>query len=353
MKMKYIIYLLLIIGIGGLVAYRITSNQQSKQAIKSSAQSKNIPTIEGMVLLPTQFEEDLSLSGTLEANEQIAIRSEVPGLVERINFKEGSKVTKGQLLVKINDIELRARLSKATTAQKLAQENERQAALLLDKQAISQEEYDLASADYFSAKAETELIEAQLQKTSIYAPFAGTIGLRNISVGEYLTSNDVIANLVNTDQLKLTFSIPEKYASRVKIEDVFDFTSSNTQKVYQAKIYAIEPKLDLQTRTLKMRGYTDNEDQTLYPGMFVNIALPLEIITDALMVPSESLIPIQNGKKIFVYNDGKAIEREVQTGARTSNMVRVLSGLKPGDTILTYGVMALENGTPVKLRLKN
>src|SRR5690606_32584544 len=92
---------------------------------------------------------------------------------------------------------------------------------------------------YFSAKAETELIEAQLQKTSIYAPFAGTIGLRNISVGEYLTSNDVIANLVNTDQLKLTFSIPEKYASRVKIEDVFDFTSSNTQKVYQAKIYAI------------------------------------------------------------------------------------------------------------------
>ncbi|EKF55695.1 RND family efflux transporter MFP subunit [Galbibacter marinus] len=353
MKMKYIIYLLLIIGIGGLVAYRIIDNQQSKQVSKSSAQNQNIPTIDGMVLLPSGFEEDISLSGTLEANEQIAIRSEVSGLVERINFTEGSKVNKGQLLVKINDVELRARLSKATTAQNLAQENERRAALLLEKQAISQEEYDMASAEYFSAKAEIQLIQAQLQKTSIYAPFQGTIGLRNISVGEYLTSNDIIANLVNTDRLKLTFSIPEKYASRVKIDDVFNFTSSNTQKTHQAKIYAIEPTLDLQTRTLKMRGYTNNENQTLYPGMFVSIALPLETITDALMVPSESLIPIQNGKKIFVFSDGKAVEREVQTGARTSSMVRVLSGLKPGDTILTYGVMALENGTPVKLRLKN
>src|SRR5690606_6824367 len=298
-----------------------------------NAQTQNIPTIEGMVLVPTEFKENLSLSGTLEANEQIAIRSEVAGLVERINFKEGSKVNKGQLLVKINDIELRARLSKAQTAQKLAQENERRAALLLDKQAISQEEYDMASADYFSAKAEIELIKAQLQKTAIQAPFPGTIGLRNVSIGGYITSTDIIANLVNTERLKLTFSIPEKYASRIKINDVFDFTSSNTSDTHQARIYAIEPKLDLQTRTLKMRGYTENENQTLYPGMFVNISLPLETITDALMVPSEALIPIQNGKKIFVFSDGKAIEREVQTGARTNSMVRVTSGLKPGDTI--------------------
>src|SRR5690606_37095031 len=239
MKTKYIIYLLLFIGIGGLVAYRITTNQQLKQGSKSNAQTQNIPTIEGMVLVPTEFKENLSLSGTLEANEQIAIRSEVAGLVERINFKEGSKVNKGQLLVKINDIELRARLSKAQTAQKLAQENERRAALLLDKQAISQEEYDMASADYFSAKAEIELIKAQLQKTAIQAPFPGTIGLRNVSIGGYITSTDIIANLVNTERLKLTFSIPEKYASRIKINDVFDFTSSNTSDTHQARIYAI------------------------------------------------------------------------------------------------------------------
>ncbi|WP_417364115.1 efflux RND transporter periplasmic adaptor subunit [Galbibacter sp.] len=353
MKTKYIIYLLLIIGIGGLVAYRINKNQQANQGSKKNAQTQTPPTIDGMVLVPTEFEENLSLSGTLEANEQIAIRSEVSGLVQRINFTEGGTVNKGQLLVKINDIELRARLSKTQTAEKLAQENERRAALLLDKQAISQEEYDMASADYFSAKAESALIRAQLEKTSIQAPFPGTIGLRNVSVGSYITSSEVIANLVNTEKLKLTFSIPEKYAARIKINDVFDFTTSSSERTHQAVIYAIEPKLDLQTRTLKMRGYTENKNQTLYPGMFVNISLPLETITDALMVPSEALIPIQNGKKIFVYSDGKAISREVQTGARTSSMVRVTSGLKPGDTILTYGVMALENGSPVKVRLKN
>lgn len=353
MKTKYIIYLLLIIGIGGLVAYRITKNQQLQQGGKNNTQTNNPPTIDGMILRPTEFKEKLSLSGTLEANEQITIRSEVPGLVERINFTEGSKVNKGQLLVKINDIELRARLSKAQTAQKLAQENERRAALLLDKQAISQEEYDMASADFFSAQAEISLIKAQLEKTTIQAPFRGTIGLRNISVGSYITSSDIIANLVNTERLKLTFSIPEKYAARVKKNDSFSFTTSNTQEAHQAVIYAIEPKLDLQTRTLKMRGFTENKNQTLYPGMFVNISLALETVDDALMVPSQALIPIQNGKKIFVYNDGKAVEREVQTGARTKSMVRVTAGLKPGDTILTYGVMALEHGTPVQVRLKN
>src|SRR5690606_9586570 len=351
MKTKYIVYLLLIIGIGGLVAYRLTENQQ--QGSKNKAQTNTPPTIDGMILLPTEFKEKLSLSGTLEANEQIAIRSEVPGLIDRINFTEGSKVTKGQLLVKINDIELRARLSKAKTAQKLAQENERRSGLLLEKQAISQEEYDMASADFFSAQAEIELIKAQIEKTNIQAPFSGTIGLRNVSVGTYLVSSDVIANLVNTERLKLTFSIPEKYASRVKIQDSFEFTTSNTQKIHEATIYAIEPKLDLQTRTLKMRGYTENKNQTLYPGMFVNISLPLETVKNALMVPSEALIPIQNGKKIFVYHNGKAVAKEVLTGARTDSMVRVTEGLKPGDTILTYGVMALEHGTPVQVRLKN
>lgn len=353
MKTKHIIYLFLIIGIGGLVAYRITENQELQQSGKKNSQNTKLPTIQGMVLQPSEFKETLSLSGTLEANEQISIRSEVPGLVERINFTEGSKVNKGQLLVKINDIELRARLAKAQTAQKLAQENERRASLLLEKQAISQEEYDMASADYFSAQAEIALIKAQLEKTSIQAPFSGTIGLRNISVGSYITSTNIIANLVNTERLKLTFSIPEKYASRIKVNDSFSFSTANTQSNHQGVIYAIEPKLDLETRTLKMRGFTENKNKTLYPGMFVNVSLPLNTINDALMVPSEALIPIQNGKKIFVYTNGKAVEREVQTGARTESMVRVTAGLKPGDTILTYGVMALEHQTPVEVLLKN
>lgn len=350
MKIKHIIYLLLLIGIGGLIAYRINKNN-NENGSNSKAKNSAPVTVKGMVLKPQEFKDNLSLSGSLEANEQVDIRSEVTGVVQSINFDEGSKVNEEQILIKVNDIELRAQLSKVETAQKLASENERRAKLLLEKQAISQEEYDVASADFQSAKAESDLIAAQLSKTSIRAPFSGTIGLRSISKGSYVTPTTMIAKLVNTTKLKLTFSIPEKYASRMRLNGAFTFTTTSSNKEYTAEIYAIEPEVDTATRTLKIRAITDNSEGNLYPGMYVNVLLPLETVPDALMVPTEALIPIQNGKKIFVAHNGKAQEIEVKTGSRTANSIRIISGLKSGDTILTYGVMAINNGTPIKVDL--
>ncbi|MDT0641251.1 efflux RND transporter periplasmic adaptor subunit [Zunongwangia sp. F363] len=348
MKIKYIIYFLLLAGVGGLVAYRISANNiksEKKEAISSSVE------VGGIVLKPQEFDDNLSLSGSLEANEQVEVRSEVSGIVENINFEEGAEVREGQVLLKVNDVELRAQLSKVKTAENLASENARRAELLFEKEAISKEEYDVANADFQSAEAESQLINAQLSKTSVRAPFSGTIGLRNISKGTYVTPSTVIAKLVNTKQLKLTFSIPEKYASRIKENSTFDFTATNSSESYTAKIYAIEPEVDVTTRTLKLRAVVDNSQGNLYPGMFVNVLLPLETVPDALMVPTEALIPIQNGKQIFIAEGGKAKAVEVKTGSRTRKSVRVISGLKPGDTILTYGVMALNNGTPVKVNL--
>lgn len=350
MKVRTIVFGLLGIGLVGLIAYRINKNNQGAGP-QSQKSSQSPVKISGMVLKPRNFADQLSLSGSLEANEQVDVRSEVPGIVENIYFKEGAKVSQGQELFKVNDIELKAQLSKVQTAKKLAAENERRAKLLLEKQAISQEEYDIASADYQSSQAESELISAQLSKTSVRAPFSGTIGLRNISKGTYVTPTTVVAKLVNTEQLKLTFAIPEKYVSRMKINSTLTFTTSDTKRPYTAKIYAIEPEVDVTTRTLKMRAVVDNSDGDLYPGMFVNVNFPLEIVPDALMVPTEALIPIQNGKEIFVVREGKAKAVEVKTGSRTSKDVRVLSGLQPGDTILTYGIMALDNGTPVDVTL--
>ncbi|WP_338039391.1 efflux RND transporter periplasmic adaptor subunit [Maribacter litopenaei] len=290
--------------------------------------------------------------GTLEANEQIDIRSEVSGVVKSINFQEGSKVNQGQVLFKVDDIELQAQLSKAKTAEKLAAENERRAQLLLDKQAISQEEYDIASADFQSANAEASLISAQLSKTIIRAPFTGTIGLRSISVGTYVTPSTPVAKLVNTSKLKITFSIPEKYASRIREGSNFTFKTSDASKDYSATIYAIEPEVEIATRTLRMRAVADNLDGTLYPGAYANVVLPLQTVNDALLVPSEALIPVQNGKKIFVAENGKAKEIDVEIGARTGSEVRVLNGLNVGDTVLTYGVMALKNGAPVTVEIE-
>ncbi|MBW8199877.1 efflux RND transporter periplasmic adaptor subunit [Flagellimonas abyssi] len=349
MKVKYIVYSLLVVGVGVLIAYRIKSNAEIG---KSGNSGPNISTVSGTILKPSKFEDNISISGTLEANEQIDIRSEVSGIVESINFKEGSQVSEGQILFKVNDIELQAQLSKALTAKKLASENERRAKLLLEKQAISQEEYDIASADYQSANAESELISAQLSKTNVRAPFSGTIGLRSISKGTYVTPTTVVAKLVNTDNLKITFSVPEKYASQIQVGTEMTFTTSDSKENHKATIYAIDPEVDIATRTLRVRAITDNKDHRLYPGAYTNVNLPLETAEDAILVPTESLIPVQNGKRIYIVENGKAKEIDVEIGSRTGSSVRVISGLKPGDTIITYGVMALQNGMPIRVNLE-
>lgn len=350
MKIKHIVYTLLFLGLSALIVYRIVQN---KELGNTGPSSNNLPTtVSGLILRPQVFKDNLSLSGSLEANEQIDVRSEVSGIVESINFEEGQKVNKGQVLFRVNDIEMRAKLAQTESAQNLASENERRAKLLLEKEAISQEEYDISKADLQSTRAESQLTAAQLSKTTVRAPFSGTIGLRAISMGTYVTPATPIARLINTNQLKITFSIPEKYAPQMKVGNTLFFTTSNSKEQYTAKIYAIEPEVELTTRTLKMRAIAENPEGKLYPGTFANVLLPLEIVNDALLVPTESLIPIQNGKKIFVLENGKAKEVIVETGARTDSLVRVVSGLFPGDTILTYGVMALKNGTPVKVNLE-
>lgn len=349
MKTKHLVYSLLAIGIIALIVNRIITNSAEGTTGQGGPR---IATVTGIIAAPEKFADNLQLSGSLEADEQVEIRSEVSGVVEAINFKEGTQVSKGQVLVRVNDMELRAQLSKVGTAKELASENERRANLLLETQAISQEEYDVASAGYKSAQAEAQLISAQLGKATIRAPFSGTIGLRYISEGTYVTPATPIATLVNTQQLKITFSIPEKYASQIKLNSEISFTTAGSKTEYSARIYAIEPQIDVTTRTLKMRAIAENPEGKLFPGMFASVLLPLETVDDAILVPSEALIPIQNGKMIFISEQGKARQIEVETGSRTESSVRILSGLKVGDTILTSGVMSLKDGVPVNVEFE-
>ena len=352
MKIKYLVYTLLAVGIIGFIGYRINSNSSKGGDSKSpKGKSKSI-TVNGIVVKYETFDNNLSLSGSIEANEQVEIRSEVSGIVEGIYFQEGGFVNKGQVLFKVNDIELRAQLRQTSTKEGLAAENERRAKLLLQKEAISQEEYDLARADLKSAQAQSQLIQAQIAKTSVRAPFSGKIGLRSISPGTYITPAILVTKLVNTGKLKITFSIPEKYASQVKTNTTISFKVAGSQDRYSAKIYAIEPEIAVATRTLQVRAIAENKDGKLLPGTFADVELPLDIIKDAIVVPTEAIIPIQNGKKIFITTNGLAKEIMIETATRTETSVLVLSGLKEGDTVLTNGVMALKNDDPVKVIVK-
>jgi len=352
MKVKNLIYALLIIAIAGFIGYRVLSNKSKNEESKKFG-DKDTPTlVTGIVVKTATFENKLSLSGSIDANEQIEIRSEVSGIVEGIYFTEGTYVNKGQVLFKVNDIELKAQLRQATTKEGLTAENERRAKLLLEKEAISQEEFDVARADHASAQAQSQLIRAQIAKTAVKAPFAGKIGLRSISPGTYITPTILVAKLVNTGKLKITFSIPEKYATQVKSGAIIDFTVSGSAKIYKAKIYAIEPEVEVATRTLQIRAIAENIDGKLLPGTFADIQLPLDIIKDAIVVPSEAIVPVKDGKKVFIADMGKAKEVMVEATTRTDASLLILSGLKAGDTLIISGVMSLKNESPIKVKVK-
>ena len=352
MKLKNLIYALLILGIVAFITYRIVENKSGASGSKGKDGKNKSMTVNGIVVKSQTFDNNLSLSGSIEANEQVDIRSEVSGIVEGIYFIEGSNVSKGQLLFKVNDLELRAQLAQAKTKQGLASENERRAKLLLQKEAISQEEYDIARADYKLAQAQIQLIQAQIAKTSVRAPFSGKIGLRSISPGTYITPSILVAKLVNAGKLKITFSIPEKYATQVKTNTYLTFKVAGSDDEYTAKVYAIEPEVAVATRTLQVRAIAENKSGKLLPGTFADVELPLDIIKDAIIVPTEAIIPVQNGKKVFISSNGQAKEVMIETATRTDASILVLSGLKAGDTVITSGVMSLKNEAPVKVLIK-
>ncbi|MBW3519111.1 efflux RND transporter periplasmic adaptor subunit [Flavobacterium sp. NKUCC04_CG] len=349
--MKRVIILgLLLLTVGGMIGYRLIQNK-NKQEKGPNNGAPTVLNVQGMIVRNSDFNNSIQLSGSIEPNEQVDLKSEVSGVAENIYFQEGTMVKAGQTLLKVNDAELQAQLLQAKTKVALTSENERRAKLLIAKEAISREEYDMAYAELRSAQAQVQLVVAQIQKTSIKAPFSGKIGLRYISPGTYITPSTPIAKLVNSQKVKISFAVPEKYAPQVKNEGKISFSVSGNPKTYSATIYAIETQIEVTNRTLQVRAIADNRDGELIPGSFANIELILDVVEKAILVPTESIIPIQNGKKVFIAKNGKASGVSVTTGTRTKNEILILDGLKVGDTILTSGVMSLKDNTPVKITL--
>ena len=363
MKKRYIIYAVLAIGLVYLVYYRISANKKLEgKGSAGSAQTKGGPgskgggagapmVVEGIVVKPASFDNDLEVTGAIDANEAVVLKSEVSGLVTGIYFTEGTNVSKGMVLVKVNDRDIQAQLQEALTKQKLSGTTENRSKQLLEKGAISQEEYDISLADLTSLKAQTQLIRAQLAKTTIRAPFSGRIGLRSISAGTYLTPATVIANLVNTNPVKVTFSVPEKYAGQIKMGSAITFTTDGSSKQNTGKVYAIEPGINAATRMLQIRALAPNADNALLPGSFAKIKLALTTLQNAILIPNQAIIPVLKGKIVYVQKNGKAQEVKVEAGTRTDENIVITSGLKAGDTVLTTGAMALKKDAPVKVNL--
>ena len=308
-------------------------------------------TVNAVVIQPRTLENNILATGNVIANEEVELRSEIPGRIVSINFGEGSRVNKGDLLLKIDDRELQAQLKKLQVDEKQARDDLYRKEKLLELKAVSQEEYDKSFNILGITQAQVELIRTQISKTEIYAPFSGQIGLRQVSPGGFVSSATLVARLQQIDPVKIDFAIPEKYRGKVQKGTLIKFSVEGHDSSFAGHIYAIEPKIDPLTRNVSLRAICSNPKGMLIPGAFAKVDIVLDKINDALVIPSEAIIPVMNGEKIYVCRDGKARSQIVQTGIRTEREVQVTDGIKPGDTVITTGILQLREDAAVKIRL--
>jgi membrane fusion protein (multidrug efflux system) len=203
--------------------------------------------------------------------------------------------------------------------------------------------------DVQSLKADINLVKARISETELRAPFNGIIGLRYLSEGSYATSATKIAKLIKISPIKIEFSISEKYASEIRIGYPITFKIVGNEKVFNASVYAIDPKIDIDMRTITLRALYPNKDEELKSGRYAEITLELSKINNAIAIPTEALIPEMEGEKVFIYKNGKAQSVKVNTGLRTEAKIQVTNGLKFGDTLITSGIMQLRQNLPIVL----
>lgn len=291
----------------------------------------------------------VNASGSLLANEEVEIRPELQLRVMNLYFEEGSNVAKGQLLVKLDDADITAQLKKVQAQQALTQKNVDRLAELLKINGVSKQEYDAAQTQQKSYDADIEVLKNQLRKTEIRAPFSGQIGLRNISEGAYVTPQTLIATLQQLSTLKIDFAIPEKYAQSIKNNSRLQFTIDGFTDTFNATVFAIEPKIDVTTRNIRVRARTQNTSGKLLPGMFANVSLGIASHQNAVMVPTQAIMPIARGKQVIVVKGGKATYVPVETGLRDADLVEIIKGVQAGDTVVTTGLMQLKPNGDVKV----
>lgn len=309
--------------------------------------------VEAMVVIPTKLDNVVVVTGSVQANESLELKSEAAGKITHIYFKEGKNVSKGDLLIQVNDEEISAQLTKQRFNKKLNEDIEFRQRKLLEKDAISQEEYDNALNRLNTSIADISLLQAQLDKTKVRAPFDGIIGLRYVSEGALITTNTPIANLYNISPAKIEFAIPGRYSMQVKPGQRIKFTVESDTSIFIGKVYAVEPQIDANTRTIKIRALAENTKGLLLPGQFVKVELILGSSPNAILVPTEAVIPELNGHKVFISNNGKAKEVPVQTGVRSNLNLEIISGLKAQDTLITTGILQLRDGLAIQITKMN
>lgn len=337
-----------VIVVAGALIPRLLSSPSGKSGPRMGGGAREV-SVEAVTLVPRTLTERLTTTGTVRANEDVELVAEISGKVDAIHFQEGRRVKAGQLLLEIDDSQLRAERERALHRVNLAERSEARQRRLLADGLVSQEEYDFAQGELNVLRAELELAESRLVKTGIPAPFGGIIGLRDVSVGSYLTPQTRIATLQDVNPVKVDFSVPEKYAGYLRTGVEIQFRTKGSDEIHTGTVSAVEPLVDLDTRSLTVRATSPNPDGSLVPGAFADVEIVVREIEDALAVPNRAVIPELGGKKVFVFEDGEARPRSVRTGLRTAEIVEVTEGLEAGDQVIVTAIQRLRPGLAVRI----
>lgn len=303
--------------------------------------------VDGYIVRPSPLKQIINTTGSLIAYESVDISPERSGKLESLHFDEAAYVEKGTLLAKIDDEELQAQMHRLEVNLELAKKEVARGRELLAIQGISQEELDRLINRVDEINAEQKLVEIQIEKSKIFAPFSGVLGLRQISEGAYITPTTVLVQLKQLNPIKLEFDVPERFLSRVREGQTLQFTTEGSDKKHQARVYAIDTEISSATRTFKVRATASNSNRTLKPGQFARITLVTGTDPNALLVPTDAIIPVLDGKQVYLARKGRAIATSVISEDRQSDQVQIISGIEAGDTVIVSGLLSLTDGNPI------
>jgi membrane fusion protein, multidrug efflux system len=335
----------------GLTLLFLSCDSKKQEAAPAGGRPRQMGplSVDAFVVKHSSVSESVQVPGSLLPFEETQIRPEVGGRIVELNIKEGSVVPKGTLLVKLFDGDLQAQLKKLQVQLKIAEKTEERNRELLKISGISQQEYDLSNLGVENLRADIESTEIAISKTVIRAPYTGKLGLKNVSPGAYIAPSDIIANIRQVDKLKLEFAIPEKYAREIGQGYKVKFRVDGGTKDHYAVVMATESSVDQNTRTLMVRAVVDGNNAELVPGVFAKIDLQLGMDANALLVPTQAVIPTARNKQVILLKGDSVKYVVVETGIRDSSFVQVLKGLQPGDTVITSGLMAIRPKARVKV----
>jgi membrane fusion protein, multidrug efflux system len=348
MKKKSTILISIVLVLLVAFFFKFGSSKSSDKDNKKDPKEKKQKKIDGYIVKPSLLINEISVSGSLLAFEEVDLKNEVAGRVVMINLPEGKAVKKGTLLVKLFDDDLQATLKKLKAQLAIQQQIYNRQTELIKVNGITQNDYDQTGLQLNSLRADIEVEKTLIRKTEVRAPFDGVIGLRNISVGAIITSSTLLATIRTENKIKLDFSVPEKYGSLIRTGMKISFNMNNSEKSYNATVLATEQGVDATTRNMKVRALVTGQSKDLIPGSFTNVSVRLSENKNALQVPTQAIIPQERNKSVIVARNGKAHFIPVVTGARQESKIEITQGVESGDTIITSGILFLKEGSKLR-----